>query len=41
MAWILVSAGILKQVGSDQVSHTHKSVPFATLNPLSALATLM
>ncbi|KAK5988975.1 Methyltransferase fsa4 [Cladobotryum mycophilum] len=37
MAWVLVSNGILSQVGNDQVTHTQASLVFASVNPLSAL----
>ncbi|KAK3329856.1 S-adenosyl-L-methionine-dependent methyltransferase [Apodospora peruviana] len=40
LAWVLVSAGLLKQVGTDRVAHTPKSVAYATAapNPVKALA---
>ncbi|KAH8881467.1 O-methyltransferase [Thozetella sp. PMI_491] len=36
-SWTLVSTGLLKQIGEDQVAHTRSSLIYSSLNPLSAL----
>jgi len=37
LAWNLVAAGILEQVGPDRVSHTSKSKVYMKNNPMSAM----
>lgn len=37
LAWNLVTAGILEQVGPDRVSHTPKSKVYMANNPMSAM----
>ncbi|KAF2832597.1 S-adenosyl-L-methionine-dependent methyltransferase [Ophiobolus disseminans] len=37
LCWFLVATGMLKQEGADQVAHTARSRPYASVNPLSAM----
>ncbi|RYP62896.1 hypothetical protein DL770_009505 [Monosporascus sp. CRB-9-2] len=37
LCWVLIATGMLKQEGTDQVAHTARSRPYASVNPLSAM----